>query len=401
MVVDAMVTLRDVVTLAFGLVVTLPAIYLAFLAVVTLFARPVRRPKTDPGEALRLAILVPAHDEELLIGRTVAGLRQLRYPRDRFSVHVVADNCTDATAAMARRSGATVHERTHPTRRGKGAALNWLVDQLAREAPDIDAFVVVDADSELSPEFLSVMNDHLQAGDQIIQALNLVAVSEDRPLIHVRELALELTCHLRPLAYTTLGGSSLLCGNGMCFSAALLRQYRWSETSVVEDGELHIRLLRDGRRVSLATDAVVRSVMPATLREARTQSVRWDRARFDHAPEAAAFIWDGLRHRDRNALLAGLSVIHPSVAILLSGAVAGLVVGVLAGAAVLVDLAALAVVALAVYTLRGAWLGGMEPRVLMRLLLWAPLYAGWKVSVTARAAFGAGRKEWARTNRAE
>jgi cellulose synthase/poly-beta-1,6-N-acetylglucosamine synthase-like glycosyltransferase len=275
------------------------------------------------------------------------------------------------------------------------------VDQLARDAPDIEGFIVVDADSELSPDFLSVMNDHLLAGDEIVQALNLVSVSEDRPLIHVRELALELTCHLRPLAYTTLGGSSLLCGNGMCFSAPILREYRWSETSVVEDGELYIRLLRDGRRVSLATGAVVRSVMPATLREARTQSVRWDRARFDHAPEAAAFIRQGLRDRDPNALLAGLSVIHPSVAVLLSAAVAGMAIGALAGALVLVDLAALTIVALAVYTLRGAWLGGMKPRVLLRLLLWAPLYAGWKLSITARAAFGAGRKEWARTNRAE
>jgi cellulose synthase/poly-beta-1,6-N-acetylglucosamine synthase-like glycosyltransferase len=396
-----MSALRDVVTSLFGLVVTVPALYLAFLAVVTLFARPVRRPSAGPREALRLAILVPAHDEELLIGPTVARLRQLRYPSERFSIHVVADNCTDATAAMARRYGATVHERTDPTRRGKGAALNWLVDQLAREAPDIAGFVVVDADSALSPDFLSVMSDHLQAGDQIIQSLNLVAVSEDRPLIHVRELALELTCHLRPLAYTTLGGSSLLCGNGMCFSAPLLRRYRWSETSVVEDGELYIRLLRDGHRVVLATGAVVRSVMPSTWREARSQSVRWDRARFDHAPEAAAFLWAGLRRKDRTAFLAGLSIIHPSVTILVAAAVAGLALGGLARASALVDLAAVALLGLAFYTLRGASLGAMRPRVLLRLLLWAPLYAGWKLAVMGRAALGAGRKEWARTSRAE
>jgi cellulose synthase/poly-beta-1,6-N-acetylglucosamine synthase-like glycosyltransferase len=399
--VDAMSALRDLMTVLFGLAVTVPAAYLAFLAAVTLFARPIRRVPADPSGALRLAILVPAHDEELLIGRTVDGLQQLRYPRDRFSVHVVADNCTDRTAAVARQHGATVHERTDPARRGKGAALNWLIDQLAGEAPDIDGFVIVDADSALSPDFLSAMDEHLRAGDQIVQALNLVAVAEDRPLIHVRELALELTCHLRPLAYTTLGGSSLLCGNGMCFSAAVLRRYRWSETSVVEDGELYIRLLRDGRRVTLATDAVVRSVMPATWREARSQSVRWDRARFDHAPEAAAFIWDGLRRGDRTAFLAGLSIIHPSVTVLLAAAVAGLVAGAVAGAAGLVDLAAIAIVAVAFYTLRGASLGGMKSRVLLRLLLWAPLYAGWKLSVMGRAALGAGRKEWARTSRAE
>ena len=88
--------------------------------------------------------------------------------------------------------------------------------------------------AELSNDFVGVMSDHLRAGDQTIQALHLVAVSEDRPLIRIRELAFHLGNHLRPLAHTILGGSSGLHGTGMCFAADIARRYRWSESSVVD-----------------------------------------------------------------------------------------------------------------------------------------------------------------------
>ena len=153
----------------FAVVITLPALYLAFLGAVTLVARP-KTPVSRRGTgSLGFAILVPAHNEAELVGGTVDRLLRLRHPADRVSVHVVADNCTDDTAAVAREHGACVHERTDARRRGKGAALNWLADQVFSEIPRVDAFVVVDADSELSNDFVGVMSDHLRAGAQTIQ----------------------------------------------------------------------------------------------------------------------------------------------------------------------------------------------------------------------------------------
>src|SRR5438105_12920596 len=299
---------------AVGLLVTLPSLYLGFLVVVTLLPRrAVARAASGPDVTL-FAVLVPAHNEEKTIGRTVANLVRLGYPTDRFTVHVVADNCADATAAIARRHGAVVHERNDPDPPGKGAALNWLVDELRAEASRIDAYVVVDADSELSPDFLLAMSRHLANGAEIVQGLNLVRVSEDRALIRIRELAFELGCHLKPPAYERLGSSSGLFGNGMCFSAATSCRYRWNESSVVEDAELFFRLVRDGHRIRLATDAIVRSIMPASLRDAGSQAVRWGRGKFDFARDVARLLRRGFLRRDRNALFAGLSGLTPPFA---------------------------------------------------------------------------------------
>ena len=379
---------------AVGLLVTLPSLFLAFLAALTFLPKRSAQRTASGADLPVFAVLVPAHNEDAAIGRTVASLVRLRYPAGRFTVHVVADNCTDATAATARREGATVHERNDPHHRGKGAALNWLIDELQEETPSIDAFVVVDADSELSPEFLVTMSRHLANGEEIVQALNLVHVFEDRPLVRIRELAFELGCHLKPLAYQRLGGSSGLFGNGMCFSAAICRRYRWDESSVVEDAELFFRLVGDGHRITLATDAVVRSVMVSTLRDAGSQAVRWERGKFDFAPEVAGLLRRGLLHRDANALLAGVSGLTPPFAPLAMASVLALVGGAAAGIIGVTMPAAVAVLCLSLYALRGAALGGMSPAVVLRILLWAPWYCVWKVGVVTLAALGGGRREW-------
>ena len=377
-----------------GLLVMVPSLYLGFLAVVTLLPRRAVAQAASGADVAVFAVLVPAHNEETSIGRTVANLVRVKYPIGRFSVHVVADNCADATAAIARRHGAVVHERNDPDRRGKGAALNWLVAELQAQAPSVDAFVIVDADSELSPDFLLAMNRHLANGAEIVQGLNLVRVSEDRPLIRIRELAFELGCHLKPLAYERLGSSSGLFGNGMCFSAAILRRYRWNESSVVEDAELFFRLVRDGHRIRLATDAIVRSIMPASLRDAGSQAVRWERGKFDFARDVARLLRRGVLRRDPNALFAGLSGLTPPFAPLALASVLALLVGAAAGSFSVVALAAIAILCLLLYVLRGAALGRMSPAVVTRILLWAPSYCIWKVGVVALAAFGGGRGDW-------
>jgi 1,2-diacylglycerol 3-beta-glucosyltransferase len=391
--------LEDLVVVAFALLIALPSLYFAFLAAITLLPRPLPPPGQAAAAPVRFAILVPAHDEELVIARTAAALMRLDYPRELFSVHVVADNCADATAAVARTTGACVHERDDPRIRGKGAALNWLLDQLVIEVPDVDAFVVMDADSELSPDFLSVMARYIRSGAQVIQALNLVQVSDDRPLIRIRELAFHLTCHLRPLAYAILGASCGLYGNGMCFSMALGRGLRWNEATVAEDGEFFLRLVREGHHVALAEGATVRSVMPATFRNARSQAVRWERGRFDHFLLCAGLAWTGVRRRDLNRLAAGLGPLFPPFTVLAAAAILMIPVALVIGSTPLTVLAVGALVCLFCYVLRGAALGKLTARTMLRILLWAPPYTLWKLWIFGLAAFGVGRGQWSRTTR--
>lgn len=382
-----------------ALIVGVPSGYLAFLAAVTLLPKPPPPLSTDSGGKLRFAVLVPAHDEELGIGRTVANLFRLDYPRDRFSVHVVADNCSDATAAEARRGGACVHERVSASEPGKGAALNWLMEGVAREVPEADAFVLLDADSELTPNFLAAMERRLRSGAVAVQALNLVAVPVDRPLVRVRQLAFHLGCHLRPLAYTRLGASCALFGNGMCFTRDFHAIYPWSQSAVVEDAELFLRLVRDGRRIALAHEAAVYSVMPATFQDARSQALRWERGRFDYFRSAIGMALRGTVSGDASQLVAGLSVLIPPFSVLAAGQVLAIAVALGLGSQTALRIAAASSLCLVFYVLRGAALGGLSARTLLRIALWAPAYTAWKLWVIALAAAGVGRGKWSRTTR--
>jgi cellulose synthase/poly-beta-1,6-N-acetylglucosamine synthase-like glycosyltransferase len=218
--------------------------------------------------------------------------------------------------------------------------------------------------------------------------------------MRIRELAFELTCHLRPLANAILGGSSALHGTGMCFSAPVVRRYPWSESSVVEDGELSLRLIRDGHRIALATGVTVRQAVPQTFRQARSQAVRWERGRFDHVRQTVGLLERGARERDRNALLAAVGALIPPFTALVAGGALTLLLAVGLGSRPLIGLAVATLFCLLFYVLRGAALGHLGPRTLLRILIWAPPYTVWKVWVLALAASGVGRGQWTRTNRA-
>ena len=123
-----MYSLLLVILLIAQVAILLPSLYLLFLTVVGLLYRPARRPQLAPSS--RFAILIPAHNEELLLPRLLQSLQELEYPREMFNVYVVADNCSDGTAEVTLECGATVLERQDPDLLGKGYALRWLLQQL-------------------------------------------------------------------------------------------------------------------------------------------------------------------------------------------------------------------------------------------------------------------------------
>jgi cellulose synthase/poly-beta-1,6-N-acetylglucosamine synthase-like glycosyltransferase len=137
-----------------------------------LFAGGSRRERagTSPHKSfLRFAIAIPAHNEAMVIGATVARLRQMDYPPELFDVHVVADHCDDDTASVARVAGAFAHERQDGPRGRKGFALEWLLNRILDDAKNYDAIVVFDADSQVMPDFLSIMDRALAGGASVVQ----------------------------------------------------------------------------------------------------------------------------------------------------------------------------------------------------------------------------------------
>jgi cellulose synthase/poly-beta-1,6-N-acetylglucosamine synthase-like glycosyltransferase len=370
--------------------VLVPSLVLAALAVVSLIRAERRVARREAVQRTPLAVLIAAHDEELAIGPTLAAIAAID---PSVVVHVIADNCSDRTAEIAALASACVHERQDASRPGKAAALNRLTADVLREDRVSGAFVFLDADARPGPGFFEALADAHADGADALQAKNLVADART-PLARLRELAFALKCELRPIAYERLGLSVGLHGNGMSLRRRLVELYHWDEGSVVEDAELHLRLVRDGIRVRLASDAVVRSAMPEGFRGSAGQAVRWERGKFDLFAGALRLIALGLSSRRIDPIVAGYDVVIPPFSFLV-----GASAGVAACAIAFGDTGLLAVglssfVACAVYVARGMGLAHLGPRPAVRLVLWSAPYVSWKLVLLARTLFGSGRGKW-------
>lgn len=251
----------------------------AYLLVVTASSFFPRLPRV-PGARLSIAVIIPAHNEAACIASTLDTVLKSEYPGELFEVWVIADNCDDDTAAIARAAGVRVVERTDPTNRGKGQALDWFIRNHAAELAGRDALVFIDADSSVDPGFLSAMSATL-AHPEVRAAQGRYQV--DDASTHWRTAITAAGIGgvniVRPLGQTRLGGSVQLKGNGMALDAGLALERGWPAHSIVEDMEYSFQLLLDGVRVHFCADAIVESAMPTRQAEATMQRRRWEGGR--------------------------------------------------------------------------------------------------------------------------
>ena len=252
--------------------------YLGCLSILALLMPEQRSGGRRP--ARRFAVVIPAHNEETGIEPTLRSLSALDYPRDLYRVVVIADNCTDRTAEKARACGATVYERTDQVRRSKGYALRWGFDLLLPQQPEYDAYVVVDADSIVSKNFLMVMDSYLEQGSEAIQSSDMVSPNPGAWSSEVTRLGFTLYNFIRPLGRKRIHCPAGIRGNGMCFSAKVLKQVPWSTYSLNEDLEYGLILLLHDVYVDFAPKAVVLATMPAKAQQAESQRARWEGGRF-------------------------------------------------------------------------------------------------------------------------
>ena len=262
----------DILFAVVGTLLALAALYLLVPAVAALFYR--RRESEVTGDT-QVVVLIPAHDEEGSIAQSVRAFEAQTYPAERFEVVVVADNCTDDTAHLARAAGAEVLVRDEPDVRGKGQALRWAIERLlAREAPP-DAVVVVDADSTADPHLLAGLVGRLEDGAEVVQGESLL-VGDGSPEQALRAAAFLLVNRTKPSGRSVLGLAAGLQGNGMLFSRRVLTAHPWSGFSSTEDVEYGLALRGAGVSPVFARGAIVWSPVAPRGRAADTQQLRWE-----------------------------------------------------------------------------------------------------------------------------
>lgn len=381
--------------------------YLLLLSVAALFAPRTTVLPSKPRH--RFAVLIPAHNEERLLPDALTSLAHVNYPEALYDVYVVADNCTDRTAEIARQADVQVHERFNTELVGKGHALNWLMEQIEASAgPEAvsnlayDAFIVFDADTVVSPRFLRVMDARLAQGEKAIQGYYAVRDPARSWGVALRYAALAVLHYLRPLGRSVLGGTAGLKGNGMCLQADIARQFAWSG-SLTEDIEYHMALVLAGEQVTFAPDAALEAEMPGTLRTARTQNVRWERGRLQmmraYVPQLLQIAF---RQRRFPALDAAMEQLIPPTAVLTSMIVTCTLTGIglgLLGArwgAAWLGLALLA--GEAIYLMTGLVLAQAPARVWLALA-YTPIFLAWKVMLYLGVLAGRDQEGWVRTER--
>ncbi len=268
-----------------------------------LFWRKQRR--EEPSRQHRFALIIPAHNEENVVGCCLDSLNKLDYPKDKFDIFLVADHCTDATVRIAREHGAAVYEHVGSVR-GKGFALKWVTAKiLALERHD--ALCYFDADALAHPNFLNKINARLRPGVSALQGRQISKNPNDGWIARMLSVGLMISARFWHLPKEHLGLSAALHGKGMCFRPEVMREHQWDGACLTEDLDMEMRLVRAGIRIRWVEDAVVYNEEPATVAAHMKRLLRWTRGGMQVARKHTAPLFlRAFRRLDPSALQAAI-----------------------------------------------------------------------------------------------
>ena len=358
------------------------------------------RPRAaTPSRPQNLLVLIPAHDEELLIGDCVRSLMSLGYPPARLGVVVIADNCSDRTATLARDAGARCLERHDKKLAGKPRAIAWALEQV--RLSDYDAVAIIDADTVVDRHFVAELDALGPLRAKAVQGFFDLSNPNETPITRMSAVLATAT---HQFAYPLKGRAGLnvpLVGNGMVIGTDVLGRYGWHAFSICEDWEMFALLTERGVAIEPAPRARILSQEARSLRQSSTQRQRWTAGKLTVlarvGPRMLRSRHIGLRQKlDALAELAapgpglhlGLVVLLGVVCVTLHPRATTLLLGAL-GASLLRQ-TAYAVAALMVQP---------HPVQAVRAFAFLPIYALWRIGAALRSLRILGDAPWVRTQR--
>lgn len=375
-----------------ALVLTVQA--LTFTVECMLSLLPDRKPVAAPETSARYVVIVPAHDESAGLGTTLEALRAAVDARG--SILVVADNCTDDTADVARRAGVNVVERVDLERRGKGYAIVHAAKSLEASAPDV--LVFVDADCLVEKDAVRRLVDACIALGRPVQAdYTLVSADDAAPTTAISNFAFLVRNRVRPRGLALLSGPCGLFGTGMAMPYELFASLPSADAHLVEDMWLGVECALRGFAPRFVPEARVTSAS-ASASATVQQRTRWEHGHLGvmlhHVPRLLASF-------DREAFLLGLDLSVPPLSLfvveLLGFVVLSGFIGDRIGVGTPFSLALASLFTLSVGVLL-AWLSVGREILPWRVALSVPRYVLWKLPIYARF-FGQREGSWVRTER--
>lgn len=245
----------------------------------------------------RIVVIIPAHNEEECIQDTLQSCTSIDYPKDKFHVVVIADNCQDMTATLVRHAGVRVLERFDEQQKGKGHALAFAFAVLLKE--NFDAFLIIDADCAIDAHALLALNTALGRGYGAAQLNYVVANPDASPMTYALAVGNYMENMLFYSPKSLLGWAVLLRGTGMLLAREVLTAIPWQAFSVTEDVEYGIQMLQSGYHIAFMENARVVSPFPVDCRQLQVQRTRWASGNIGFGrKEALKMVITGLkRHR--------------------------------------------------------------------------------------------------------
>jgi cellulose synthase/poly-beta-1,6-N-acetylglucosamine synthase-like glycosyltransferase len=396
------IALLDALLLVAAAVLAIPCLVFFFECLVALLPGA-ETPATLPAAARpRAVVMIPAHNEQAGVGATVTALRADLGPQCEDRVLVVADNCSDDTAAVARAAGAEVIERRDPERRGKGFAIVYALDHLAPAPPEI--VIIVDADCRISAGGLAHLATLAAARQRPVQAEYLLAAPEKpTPKGVLSALAVLVRNRVRPLGLRRLGLPGHLTGSGMAFPWPILRAAPALGANLVEDLVMGLELALAGHPPLACPEVRVSSELPEGDRAAFGQRRRWEHGQLATlARYGPRLLAAGVGRGSADLLALGLDLVVPPLALLvmLVGAATAAAAGAVLLGASPVPLALLATSLGAVgVAVLGAWIKFGRATLPLRYVVVIPLYVLWKIPLYLAFFLRGKHKTWERTER--
>ena len=245
-------------------------VVISFCALIKIKDKPLKIKKKH-----KFMAIIPAHNEEIVIRNLIKSLKEVDYPKELYDIYVIADNCTDTTATIAKEEGAFVYERHDEKHKTKGYALNWFLDKKIKEDVDYDAFCVFDADNIVDPNFFNAMNKKLCQGETVVQGYKDIKNPTDSWISAGYALFYWTQHKFYQLARYNCGLSPLMNGTGFMVKFDLIKETGWNTKTLTEDIEFSLINISKGNKLGWATDAIVYDEQPTTFGQSWSQRIRW------------------------------------------------------------------------------------------------------------------------------
>jgi len=258
-----------------GLIFSIIVIHKAFYFVIGMFFTRKFKPAKKKH---KYAICIAARNEKYVIGNLLDSINKQDYPKELLTVFVVADNCTDDTAMIARSYGAICYEREDSEHRTKGYALEFLFDKIEQDygRMNFDGYFIFDADNLLKSDYVSKMNDAFDSGEKIVTSYRNTKNFDENWIASTYALHWIRSIRTNHRARSILRLATNIQGTGFLFTNEIVKD-GWHYTSLTEDRALTADAVAQGYRISYQDEAEFFDEQPVSLKVALRQRLRWSK----------------------------------------------------------------------------------------------------------------------------